>query len=154
MRFLPSRPIASARRALLSLALLGAAPALAGPGALVAAIALATAHGHAHHLSVQRDVGHEDIVICHGGAAASAESGAALSRDCQDPDDHRLHATNADRIAPRGDARSDLRHAPAPAIVLAAAARESAGPRPIAVAAPDVAPFGPPPLARTAVLLL
>jgi hypothetical protein len=92
-------------RSIATAALVAVLPALAGPGALVASIALLAADHDSHHVSVRPDLGHRDIVICHDGGAAES-AGALLSDESCGADDHRLHVTNADRFAGRSDAAS------------------------------------------------
>jgi hypothetical protein len=84
------------------IALLGIAPGVAGPGAIVATLtALASLDGdHAHHVSIQRNAGHDDLVICHDprDRADPFEAGVA-SADCAD--DHRLHAASIESLISR-----------------------------------------------------
>jgi hypothetical protein len=141
------------RRALV--AWLALAPALAGPGALVASVALLAAGGvaHAHHLSVQPDLGHDDIVLCHEGAPAAVR-GPSLVDGADCPDDHRLHVARADRMVPGGELRSALRPDAAPAAAVL--------PRAVSIAAPAARvprrapcaaePPAPAPLERSTVL--
>ncbi|RIK91649.1 MAG: hypothetical protein DCC71_24930 [Proteobacteria bacterium] len=130
------------------------APALAGPGALVASLALLAAGdaAHAHHLSVRPDVGHDDIVLCHEGAPAQAR-GPSLGDATDCPDDHRFHVTSANGLVAGSEARSALRHDGASVAALPRAAFETG---PAARSAPRAAssqnPPAPAPLERSAVL--
>lgn len=139
-------------RRLALVALLAAAPALAGPGALVAGIALLAGDHHAHHLSVQRDLGHDDIVICHASPAA-ASAGPSLGEACNCADDHRLHLARGDRLVARSDTRSALRHANGvPAALPLAALRAEQAARVASRPAPPVQPALPAPLVQSSVL--
>lgn len=101
-------------RTIATAALVAVLPALAGPGALVASVALFADHG-SHHVSVRPDLGHRDIVICHDGGA-SERSGATLSDESCGTNDHRLHVANVERLAGRSDAVSIAKPAPIAAI--------------------------------------
>lgn len=84
------------------LALLVIAPGVAGPGAIVATLAAIASFeaGHAHHVSMQPDVGHDDFVICHDAREAATPAELAFApADCAD--DHRLHAANAESLISR-----------------------------------------------------
>jgi hypothetical protein len=84
------------------IALLVIAPGVAGPGVIVATLtALASLDGdHAHHVSIQRNVGHDDFVICHEPRdGADAFDVAVASADCAD--DHRLHTANIESLISR-----------------------------------------------------
>jgi hypothetical protein len=84
------------------LALLVIAPGVAGPGAIVATLAAIASFeaDHAHHVSVQPDVGHDDFVICHDAREAATPAELAFApADCAD--DHRLHAANAESLISR-----------------------------------------------------
>ncbi len=119
-------------RSLAWLAFFAIAPGIAGPGAIVATLsALASFGGDpTHHVSMQSDAGHDDIVFCHD--EASAETGAATSAfapaDCSD--DHRLHATNDESLISR-DAASQFYFDPplvlaaAPLVALASVERDA-----------------------------
>lgn len=75
-------------------AVLGALLGSSGPGAVLASVALLDG-GHAHHIALERDAGHSDIVLCHDPvAAARSELPQILTRDCED--DHRVHVARAD----------------------------------------------------------
>jgi hypothetical protein len=87
------------------LALLVIAPGVAGPGAIVATLAAIASFelDHAHHVSIQPDVGHVDFVICHDAREATPPTRAAFApSDCAD--DHRLHAANTESLISRHDA--------------------------------------------------
>ena len=87
------------------IALLVIAPGVAGPGAIVATLAaLASLDGdHAHHVSIQQGVGHDDFVICHDPRDdADPFEAAVASADCAD--DHRLHTANTESLISRHDA--------------------------------------------------
>lgn len=74
-------------------AVLGALLASAGPGAVLASVALLDG-GHAHHIALERDAGHSDIVLCHDPVDAARSDGQQLlTRDCED--DHRVHVARA-----------------------------------------------------------
>jgi hypothetical protein len=97
-----SMNVPASLRKLAWLALLVIAPGVAGPGAIVATLAVIASfeHGHAHHVSVQADVGHDDFVICHDAREATTRSEVAFApADCAD--DHRLHAANAESLISR-----------------------------------------------------
>jgi hypothetical protein len=88
------------------------APALAGPGGLVAAIAIAShATDHGHRVVVEREHGRADIVLAHADANGSRESAPVVRRP-QGHGDHRFAVADADRFAVRSDARSALQAAP------------------------------------------
>lgn len=75
-------------------AVLGALVGSSGPGAVLASVALLDG-GHAHHIALERDAGHSDIVLCHDLVdAARSELPRLLSSDCED--DHRVHVARAD----------------------------------------------------------
>ncbi len=86
------------------IALLAIAPGVAGPGVIVATLAaLASLDGdHAHHVSIQRDSGHDDFVICHDPRdGADSFEAVVASADCAD--DHRLHTANIESLISRHD---------------------------------------------------
>jgi len=103
------KPSSSLRR-VAWLALLIIAPGVSGPGAVVATlVALASFDGdHAHHVSVQQDLGHDDFVFCHDARAGTDRFESAFAAtDCAD--DHRLHAANTESLISRHDS-ADLPH--------------------------------------------
>ena len=100
----PMKPSSSLRR-VAWLALLIIAPGVSGPGAVVATLAaLASFDGdHAHYVSVQQDLGHDDFVFCHDARAGTDRFESAFAAtDCAD--DHRLHAANTESLISRHDA--------------------------------------------------
>lgn len=63
-----------------------------GPGMLVASLAM-LAGDHAHSISLERDAGHADVVLCHDPVEIERSSAAQMrAYDCED--DHRLHVTS------------------------------------------------------------
>jgi hypothetical protein len=94
-------------RKLAWLALLVIAPGVAGPGAIVATLAAVASFeaDHAHHVSIQPDVGHDDFVICHDARETTMPAELAFApADCAD--DHRLHAANAESLISRHEVAS------------------------------------------------
>lgn len=97
------KPSSSIRR-VAWLALLPAAAAVSGPGAIVVTLAMLASFDsdHSHHVSIQQDLGHDDFVFCHDARDDVAPSDSAFaSADCAD--DHRLHAANAESLISRHD---------------------------------------------------
>ena len=101
-----------------------AAPGLAGPGALAATLATLADH-RPHHISLEADLGHQDLVLCHDAeVAVPAGSTAFAPSDCEG--DHRLHVASADSLISRHDGSSAPSHAahaaihaPAPSLAVA-----------------------------------
>jgi hypothetical protein len=119
------------------LGLLVIAPAVAGPGAIVATLAaFATFEDEpAHSVSIQQDVGHDDFVICHDARGAAASGAAAIaSADCAD--DHRFHAASTESLASRHEAANLQPGAP---LVLAASPLVLAAPTAEGLPAPGPA---------------
>jgi hypothetical protein len=119
------------------LALLLIAPGVSGPGAIVATLAaIASFDGdHAHNVSIQQDLGHDDFVFCHDARDDTDRSESAFaSADCAD--DHRLHAANSESLISRHD-RADLPHDAPFALVAAPLAEIAMG---IAAMLPASAP--------------
>lgn len=121
----------SGLRSWAALALLGAP----GPGALVA-LAGFVSGDHAHAISLERDVTHADLVLCHDDAEpADAARPAFATRDCAN--DHRVHLASAEGPVLRGDAKLAL----ASCVTAALASTTALDSRPVArTATPD---FGP-----------
>lgn len=108
-----SMSVPASLRNLAWLALFVIAPGVAGPGAIVATLAAVASFedDHAHHVSIQADVGHDDFVICHDAREATTPAEVAFApADCAD--DHRLHAANAESLISRHDGASVAIDAP------------------------------------------
>lgn len=113
------------------IALLVIAPAVAGRGAIVATMAaLASLDAdYAHNVTIQRDAGHDDFVLCHDSHADVDSPGPAFApADCAD--DHRLHAANAESLISRDGVAQLLHDAPfavvaSPRIALATPERDA-----------------------------
>lgn len=98
--------VRNARRTAL-LALFGISALAAGPGAVIASLALLAGDHADHRVSMQRDLGHEDIVICHDGERDETRTPALRDADdCRD--DHRLHVASDDGVVARDDTQSAL----------------------------------------------
>ncbi len=96
---------ASSVRGFVWLALLVITPGVAGPGALMATLTALDSLGgdHAHNVSVQQDLGHDDFVFCHDGRDDTDRFELAFAAtDCAD--DHRFHASNIESLISRHDA--------------------------------------------------
>lgn len=113
-------------RACLCLSLFGAVLGSTSPGAIVASLAV-FGDDHAHNVSIQRDTGHDDLVLCHGSEAVSGQAPSEIRPyDCTD--DHRIHVANVGEAAVRVDARVVA----APVVAVAS----SFAPIPVAIAMP------------------
>jgi hypothetical protein len=118
-------------RQLVWLAAIVLLPGVAGPGAAVAALAALTSIGadRGHHVSIQQDAGHDDVVLCHDAHGEAAASGPAIAAsDCAD--DHRFHAMDVESLVSRHDGAKLLPDAllalaAAPPVAIAAPAAES-----------------------------
>lgn len=99
----PSLSIRSVR-GVVWLALFVIAPGVAGPGAVVATLAALASLGgdHAHHVSVQQDLGHDDFVFCHDARGETDRSEPAFAASAC-ADDHRLHVANTESLLSRHD---------------------------------------------------
>jgi hypothetical protein len=74
-------------------ALAGVLLGSSGPGMLVASLAT-LAGDHAHNISLERDAGHADVVLCHDPAEIVRSDAVQIrAHDCED--DHRLHVTTS-----------------------------------------------------------
>lgn len=112
------RRIRSGLRSWAAFALLGALLGAPGPGALVAVVGL-FGGDHAHAISIEQDVTHADLVLCHDGARpADATLPAFAARDCGD--DHRVHLAGTENPVLRGDARQT--HSPFIALAVVSSA--------------------------------
>ena len=108
-RLRTSIPIARVvvRTVVLMGALSGVLLGASGPGMLVASLAT-LAGDHAHSISLERDAGHADVVLCHDPAEIVRSDAVQIrTHDCDD--DHRLHVTTSGDPCAHPRARRRLR---------------------------------------------
>jgi len=113
--------MSTARTVARAVALMGALSGVllgsSGSGMLVASLAALTG-GHSHSISLERDAGHADLVLCHDPAEIVRSDAAQMrAHDCED--DHRLHVTSADELVRTEGKATAARESGAVAVVAA-----------------------------------